>query len=70
MKKQIAEMYEKDFEFTLACNNYLEASELFYAENDHSSDYLNSKLKVADLGIQKPQIDIIGSIKIYEQVAE
>jgi len=46
-------MYEADFEYTLACRYYQEAADLFYAENDRTSDYNNMRLKFAELAINR-----------------
>ncbi|EGR34356.1 hypothetical protein IMG5_014780 [Ichthyophthirius multifiliis] len=70
LKKQIAEIFEQDLETDLAIKAYEESADLFFAENDQSSDYYNSKIKVADLMTSKTdqQVNYIEAIKIYEQV--
>lgn len=70
LKKSTAEMYEQDGEYTLAIKFYTEAADLFYAEHDYSSEYNNTKLKVAELSINLPDVNIVEIIKIYEQIGE
>lgn len=70
LKKQIAEIYEQDYEFTLALKHYQEAADLFYAENDSSSDYNNTRLKVAELCVSQAEVDYVKAIKIFEEVGD
>lgn len=60
-------MYEQDGEYTLAIKFYTEAADLFYAEHDYSSEYNNTKLKVAELSINLPDVNIVEIIKVTDR---
>ena len=50
-QKRIAEIYEKDCEYTLAMNKYREAADNYSLEQNQVSNYNTCMLKVVDLGV-------------------
>lgn len=70
LKKTIGEIYEADAELSLAAKSYQEAADLFYAEQDNTSNYNQMMLKVADLTTFKGEGDLVEAIKIYEKIAD
>lgn len=71
IKKTIAEIYEGDYEFSLAAVNYQEAADLFGMESEYQDSSINKMLlKVAELNTMKADDKTVESIKIYEKVAE
>ena len=49
--KRIAEIYEKDQEYTLAMKYYREASENYSLEQNNTSNTNATMLKIVDIGI-------------------
>jgi outer membrane protein assembly factor BamD (BamD/ComL family) len=50
-QKRIAEIYEKDGEYTLAMKYYKEAADNYSLEQNQSSSYNTCMLKVVDIGV-------------------
>lgn len=70
LKKNTAELYDEDGEFTLAIKYYGEAADLFDSDGNYQSEFNNCKLKVAEISINIPDANLIDIIKIYELVGE
>eukprot|EP01017_Pseudomicrothorax_dubius_P037227 TRINITY_DN542_c0_g1_i4.p1 TRINITY_DN542_c0_g1~~TRINITY_DN542_c0_g1_i4.p1 ORF type:complete len:300 (+),score=99.84 TRINITY_DN542_c0_g1_i4:137-1036(+) len=70
IKKSIAEIYEGDYEYTLAAQNYQEAADLFGMEGEYHDSVNKMLLKVAELNTLKADVNPVEAIKIYEKVAE
>jgi alpha-soluble NSF attachment protein len=71
IKKTIAEIYEGDFEYTLAAQNYKEAADLFGMDGEFQDSQINKMLlKVAELNTMKADDKSIEAIEIYQKVAE
>lgn len=64
LKKQIAEIYEQDFEFTLAAKAYSEAADFYYAEGNQMHNYNQMRIKVAELSTLQAENDLIEPIKV------
>lgn len=69
IQKRIAEIYEKDGEYSLSIKYYREAAENYSLEQNRSSDYNTCMLKVVDIGIYQAVVDYAELIKILETVA-
>lgn len=63
-QKRIAEIYEKDGEYTLAMKNYKEAAENYSLEQNNTSNYSSCMLKVVDIGIYCAAPDYGEMIKV------
>lgn len=50
-QKRIAEIYEKDGEYTLAMKNYRDAADNYSLEQNQASSYNTCMLKVVDIGV-------------------
>lgn len=50
-QKRIAEIYERDGEYTLAIKNYKDAAENYSLEQNQASSYNTCMLKVVDIGV-------------------
>lgn len=69
-KKRIAEIYEKDCEYTLAMKMYQDAAESFSLEPNNTSNTNTCLMKVVDLGLFVAAPDFGEMIKILETVAD
>lgn len=63
-QKRIAEIYEKDSEWTLAMRYYKEAAENYSLEQHNNSNYNTSMLKVVDIGVYVAAPDYGEMIKV------
>lgn len=70
IQKRIAEIYERDGEYTLASKFYNEAAENYSLEQNRSSDYNSCMLKIVEIGIFMPVIEYGELIKVLETVAD
>lgn len=69
-QKRIAEIYEKDGEFTMAMKSYKEAADNYSLEQNQTSNYNSCMLKVVDIGVMVAVPDFGELIKILESVAD
>jgi len=63
-QKRIAEIYEKDSEYTLAMRFYREAADNYSLEQNQSSNYNSCMLKIVDIGIYVAAPDYGQMIKV------
>ena len=66
LEKRIAEIYEKDSEWTLAMKYYREAAEHYSLEQHNTSNYNSSMLKIVDIGIYVAAPDYGEMIKVHQ----
>ncbi|CAD8089600.1 unnamed protein product [Paramecium sonneborni] len=69
-KKEIAQIYESEFEFHLAVKAYQEAADFFQADGKRTSEYNQMRLKVAELSTLNASGDLIAAIKIFEDIGD
>lgn len=76
-QKRIAEIYEKDGEFTMAMKSYKEAADNYSLEQNQTSNYNSCMLKVVDIGVMVAVPDfgelikvVYGLFQILESVAD
>ena len=63
-QKRIAEIYEKDQEYTLSTKFYKEAADNFSLEQNQSSSMNTCLLKIVDIGILMAAPDYAQMIKV------
>lgn len=63
-QKRIAEIYEKDGEFTMAMKSYKEAADNYSLEQNQTSNYNSCMLKVVDIGVMVAVPDFGELIKV------
>lgn len=63
-QKRIAEIYEKDNEYTLAMKNYQQAADNYSLEQNQTSNYNACLLKIVDIGIYSAAPDYGQLIKV------
>ena len=63
-QKRIAEIYEKDGEYTLASKYYKEAADNFSLDQHQASSMNNALLKIVDIGIMMAAPDYGELIKV------
>lgn len=63
-QKRIAEIYEKDGEFTMAMKSYKEAADNYSLEQNQTSNYNSCMLKVVDIGVMVAIPDFGELIKV------
>lgn len=69
-QKRIAEIYEKDGEYTLSMKQYKEAADNYGLEQNNTSNTNTCLLKVVDIGLFVAAPDYAEMIKILETVAD
>lgn len=69
-QKRIAEIYEKDGEYSLAIKYYKDAADNYSLEQNQASSYNTCMLKVVDIGVLAAAPDYGELIKILENVAD
>jgi hypothetical protein len=67
-QKRIAEIYEKDSEWTLAMKYYREAADNYSLEQHNNSNVNSSMLKVVDIGIYVAAPDYGEMIKVRRKI--